>query len=159
MKPRAVFGLSVLLGLTSSSVAAVVLVWPVLHTLDSGTALLWLVAPHMFLRFIGLSFLVPGVVAAPAPEQWAVPAAYGDLVAGLLAIVATVALVEHAHWAGSAVWTFNIIGAADLLFAFLMGARVRLEPGSLGASYFIVTAIVPLLLASHALIFVILLGF
>ncbi|MGC2080851.1 MAG: hypothetical protein WA728_33515 [Xanthobacteraceae bacterium] len=58
-----------------------------------------------------------------------------------------------------AVWVFNIIGAADLLFAFFMGARVRLEPGSLGASYFIVTAIVPLLLASHVLIFVVLIWF
>lgn len=157
MSPRAAFGLSVLLGLTSSTVVSVVLVWPVLHTLDSRTALLWLVTPHMFLRFIGLSFLVPGVVATSVSKQWAVPAAYGDLVAGLLAIVATIGLAEHAGWAESAVWLFNVIGAADLLFAFFMGARLRLEPGSLGASYFIVTAIVPLLLASHALTFVVLL--
>jgi hypothetical protein len=157
--PRAVFGLNVLLGLTSSALVAVLLVWPMLHTLDSRTALLWLVTPHMFLRFIGLSFLIPGVVAASISKQWAVPAAYGDLIAGLLAIVATIGLAAHAGWAEFAVWVFNIIGAADLLFAFFMGARVRLEPGSLGASYFIVTAIVPLLLASHALIFVVLLRF
>lgn len=159
MNPRAIFGLSILLGLTSSALVAVLLVWPLLHMLDSRTALLWLVMPHLFLRFIGLSFLVPGVVAASLSKRWAVPAAYGDFIAGILAIVATIGLAERAGWAEFAVWVFNIVGAGDLLFAFFMGARVRLEPGSLGASYFIVTAIVPLLLASHALIFVVLLWF
>jgi hypothetical protein len=71
----------------------------VLHTLDSHSALLWLVTPHIFLRFSGLSFLVPGVVAASVPKQWSVSAACGDLVAGLLAIVATIGLAEHAGWA------------------------------------------------------------
>ena len=152
MSPRAVFGLSVLLGLVSSSVAAVLLVEPALRTLDSRTALLWLVAPHMFLRFIGLSFLVPGVVAGSLPAAWAVPAAYGDFVAGILAIIATVGLTRRSSWAGAAVWIFNLWGAADLVFAFVRGARVNLEPGSLGAGYYLVTAIVPLLLVSHALV-------
>ena len=43
-----------------------------------------------------------------------------------------------------------------VLFAFYKGARVRLEPGSLGAGFYIVTAIVPPLLVSHALIFMML---
>jgi len=114
MSPRAVFGLSVLLGLVSSSVAAVLLVEPALRTLDSRTALLWLVAPHMFLRFIGLSFLVPGVVSASLPKKWAAPAAYGDFVAGILAVVATIGLAERARWAAIAVWVFNFLGSADL---------------------------------------------
>ncbi|HKD23316.1 MAG TPA: hypothetical protein VKB71_14970 [Rhizomicrobium sp.] len=158
MSPRAVFGLSVLLGLISSSVAAALLVLPALRTLDARTALLWLVAPHMFLRFIGLSFLVPGVVSASLPRAWAAPAAYGDLAAGLLAIVATIALAASAGWAIAAVWIFNVVGAADLLYAFYRGARVRLDPGSLGAAFYIVTAIVPLLLVTHALVFVLLTG-
>lgn len=110
----------------------------------------------MFFRFIGLSFLVPGVVSASLPKKRAAPAAYGDLIAGIFAVVATVALAERAGWAEVAVWGFNVVGAADLLFAFFKGAQVRLEPGSLGASYFIVTAIVPNLLVSHALVFIVL---
>jgi len=43
----------------------------------------------MFLRFIGLSFLVPGVVSNSLPRAWAMPAGYGDFVAGILAIIAT----------------------------------------------------------------------
>lgn len=156
MKPRAVFGLSVLLSLVSSAVAGALLVWPALRSLDAHTALLWLVAPHMFLRFIGLSFLVPGVVSASLSEQWAAPAAIGDLAAGILAIIATAALAEGATWAIAAVWVFNIVGAVDLLYAFYRGARVRLDAGSLGAAFYIVTAIVPPLLVTHALIFVLL---
>jgi len=154
---RAAFGLSILMSLVSSTVIAVVLAWPWLRAGDGRHALIWLVMPHMFLRFIGISFLVPGVVSESLPKTWAAPAGYGDFLAGILAIIATVAMAETAAWAMPAVWVFNIWGTTDLLFAFYKGARVRLEPGSLGAAFYIVTAIVPPLLVSHALIFALLL--
>jgi hypothetical protein len=37
------------------------------------------------------------------------------------------------------VWVFNLWGSADLLCAFYQGNQVGLEPGQLGAAYFIVT--------------------
>jgi len=157
MNPRAVFGLSTLMSLVSSIVLAVLFVWPWVGTTSSEHALICLVAPHMLLRFLGLSFLAPGVVATALPKAWAVPAAYGDFFAGMLAMIATVALARTVPWAGVAVWVFNVWGAADLLFAFYKGARVNLDPGSLGAAYYIVTSIVPPLLVSHALIFGVLL--
>ena len=157
MNARAAFGLSILMSLLSSIVVAILFAWPWLRASDYHQALIWLVAPHMFLRFIGISFFVSGVVSGSLPRAWAAPAGYGDFVAGLLAIIATIALAETAAWAILAVWIFNLWGAADLLFAFYKGARVRLEPGSLGAAFYIVTAIVPPLLVSHALIFMLLL--
>jgi hypothetical protein len=156
MNPRATFGLSVLMNLVSSIMVAALFAWPWLRTINSEQALIWLVAPHMFLRFIGLSFLVPGVVSGSLPKAWANPAGYGDFVAGILAIIATAALALGASWAIAAVWIFNVWGAADLLFAFYKGARVNLEPGALGAAFYIVTSLVPMLLVSHALIFVLL---
>ena len=153
MNPRADFGLSILSSLLSCIVVAALFAWPRLRTASSERALTWLVAPHMFLRFIGLSFLVSGVVSESLPKAWAVPAGYGDFVAGILAIIATVALAKASTWAIAAVWAFNIWGAADLLFAFYKGASVALEPGSLGAGFYLVTAVVPPLLVSHALIF------
>lgn len=153
MNPRVIFGIATVMTLISSIVLAALFVWPWLRTRRHEQGLILLVAPHMFLRFIGLSFLVPGVVSGSLPKAWALPAAYGDFVAGILAIFATVALARAASWATAAVWLFNIWGAADLLFAFYQGASVQLEPGSLGAGYYIVTAIVPPLLVSHALIF------
>jgi len=156
MNARAAFGLSILMSLISSAVVALLFVWPWISVSNKEQALIWLVVPHLFLRFIGISFFVPGVVSGALPKAWSVPAGYGDLIAGTLAIIATLALVETSGWAIEAVWVFNIWGAADLLFAFYRGAKVRLDPGSLGAAFYIVTAIVPPLLVSHALIFALL---
>jgi hypothetical protein len=157
MNPRAIFGISTLMSLLASVVAATLFAWPWLRDAHRQQSLLWLVAPHMFLRFIGLSFLIPGVVSLSLPKAWAVPAAYGDFVAGILAIIATAALAHMAAWAMAAVWIFNVWGAADLLFAFYQGQRINLDPGSLGAGFYIVTAVVPPLLVSHGLIFILLL--
>ena len=153
MDPRATFGISVLMSFVSSVVIAKLYVWPWLRTMNRNDSLIRLVAPHMFLRFIGLSFLVPGVVSPRLPAAFAVPAGYGDFVAGVLAVIATVALSRRAAWGNVVVWLFNIWGAADLLFAFYQGARAQLDPGTLGAAFFIVTTIVPPLLVTHALIF------
>ena len=49
-------------------------------------ALFWLTLPHAF-RHVGMVFLVPGVVARPLPEAFAIPAAYGDLLTGVLALI------------------------------------------------------------------------
>jgi hypothetical protein len=72
-----------------------------------------LVMPHLFLRFIGLSFVVPGVVAPALPGAFAVPAAFGDFGAGMQAVFAPLALARQRSWAIPAAWLFNIWGAAD----------------------------------------------
>jgi hypothetical protein len=150
MKDLAIFGISTLASLVSSVIAGFYL-WPRLRAMER--ALVLLVAPHMFLRFIGLSFLMPGVVSPSLPSALAIPTAYGDLVAGILAVVTTVALLQRLPWAIAAVWVFNVWGAADFLFAFYQGLRIQLHPGDLGAAFFIPTAFVPPLLVTHALIF------
>jgi hypothetical protein len=56
------------------------------------------------------------------------------------------------------VWVFNLWGTADLLYAFYQGLfGVRINPGLLGAAFFIPTAVVPILLITHGLVFRILL--
>jgi len=153
MDVRAIFGLSALLSLVSSVVIGRLYVWPWLRTRDRNQALVPLVAPHMFLRFIGLSFLVPGVVSPALPAAFAVPAAYGELVAGILAVIATIALAKRLPWAIGAVWVFNVWGAADLLFGFYEGPHAGIQPEMLGAAFYLPTAIVPLLLMTHFLTF------
>ena len=153
MNVFALFGISTLMSLVSSGVIAQLYAWPRLRTMNRDQALLVLVAPHLFLRFIGLSFLVPGVVSPSLPAAFAVPAAYGDFVAGIFAVTATLALSQRASWAMALVWLFNSWGAADLLFAIVQGLRVQIDPGALGAAFFIPTAVVPPLLVTHALIF------
>jgi hypothetical protein len=97
---------------------------------------------------------VKGVVAPELPAAFAVPAAYGDLIAALLALVALAAL--RSTGGIPVVWAFNLWGTADLLYAFYQGNASGLVPGMLQATYFIPTFIVPLLLITHVLVFLIL---
>jgi hypothetical protein len=156
MNVNALFGLSALMSLVASCLVAKLYIWPRLGRMDRYSALALLVSPHLFLRFIGVSFLIPGVVSPSLPAAFAVPAAYGDLVAGTLAIVATIALARHSSWATPLVWTFNVWGAADLLFAGFQGQRLQIDPGAFGAAFYIPTAVVPPLLVTHGLIFLVL---
>ena len=109
---------------------------------------------HSF-RFVGLAFLVTGIVSPDLSAEWARPAAYGDFIAAVLALLALGALPSRSGIALA--WIFSVWGSADLLYAFYQGNRVGLEPGQLGAAYFILTVLVPLLLVTHAVVFRILL--
>jgi len=150
------FGISVAFSLTVWGAVVWHYIWPALrelHTVESFKPILLLNA----FRFLGLAFVVPGVVSPELPASFAQPVAYGDFVTAILALLA---LANLGTRAGTAIaWLFNTFGMADLLFAFYLGSRISLPdtPGLLGAGYFIVTAYVPLLLIAHGLAFRILL--
>jgi hypothetical protein len=153
MGSDALFGLSILMSFLAFGIVTKVFVWPRLRGMRETDALLPLVMPHTF-RFVGLSFLIPGVVSPSLSPTFAVPAAYGDLVAAVLADVATLTLAARSPWAIPIVWVFNVWGTVDLLHAVYQGQiGVRIDPGSLGATFFIPTVVVPLLLVTHGLIF------
>ena len=120
MTPPAVFGLSVLMSFVAFGIVTRLYIWPRLRSISREDALVALTVPHTF-RFVGLSFLVPGVVSPSLPSAFAAPAAYGDLVAAILAIIAIGALSAHAVWAIAIVWLFNVWGTADLLNAIYQG--------------------------------------
>jgi len=148
--PQALFGLSVALGFLAWGIVAARYLWPYLRTQPRADALRPLLILHSF-RFIGLAFLIPGVVAPDLSAAFARPAAYGDLVAAVLALLALAFL--RSRWGMPLVWVFNLWGTADLLYAFYQGNSVGFAPGQLGATYFIPTVIVPLLLITHGLMF------
>src|SRR5437899_1976206 len=133
MDMQAVFGLSILMSFVAFGLVTKLYIWPRLRNLDRNDALLPLVLPHTF-RFVGLGFLVPGVVSPSLSSAFAVPAAYGDLVAAILAMIAALALSIRAFWAISIAWVFNVWGTADLLYAFYQAQiGIGIGPGSLGA--------------------------
>ena len=153
MDSKAIIGISVVLGFVAFGRVAQLFIWPRLREMRREDALQVLVAPHMF-RYVGLSFLMPGVVTPTMPASFANPAAYGDLVATLLAIVATMALSARSSWALAVVWLLNIEGTVDLLFAYYQGViGVGLAPGVMGAAFYIPTVFVPLLLVTHFMMF------
>jgi hypothetical protein len=109
---------------------------------------------HSF-RFERLAFLVPGVVSPDLPASFAHAAAYGDFAAAILALLS---LASLSSGVGIVIaWIFNIWGSVDLLNAFYQGNAAGLMAGQLGATFFIPTLVVPMLLVTHALAFRILL--
>jgi len=149
--PQAFFGTGVALSFLVWGIIAARYVWPVLRGQARAQALRPLLLLHSF-RFIGLAFLVPGVVSPDLPGAFARPAAYGDLVAAVLALLALAGLQSRLGIV--LVWVFNLWGSADLLYAFYQGLiGVRFKVGQLGAAYFIPTVVVPLLLITHGLVF------
>jgi len=157
MTSEALFGLSVLLSFVAFGIVTKLYIWPHLRAMGREEALLILAMPHLF-RFVGLSFLVPGVVSSSLSPDFARPVAYGDLGATLLAIAAVLALSARVSWALPIVWVFNLWGAIDLLNAIYQGQiGVHIGPGSLGAAFYIPTVLVPPLLVTHALMFFLLL--
>jgi hypothetical protein len=149
------FVASVVFGLAAWGAVFVHHVWPRIREQPLSAAARPFLYVHLF-RYVGLAFIVPGVVAPGLPAAFAQPAAYGDLVAMALAWIALMA--GAGRYARLALWTFNVWGAADLLFAYYQGAvGVGIDTASLGAAWFIPTVAVPFLLWTHVVMFAVLL--
>ena len=154
MSPQPWFFVSIAFSLIAWGIVATQYVWPELRNRPRAEALRPLLVLHSF-RFLGLAFLVPGVVSPYLPSAFARPAAFGDIIAAILALVSLLLLARR----GGIViaWIFNLWGSADLVNAFYQANHAGVSAGQLGAAYFIPTFIVPLLLITHGLAFRILL--
>ncbi len=148
MDPLAIFGLQLVLSVIVYALIAKWYVTPWLAEKPIHQALIPLIIPHAF-RHIGLTFFVPGVVAQPLPSFFADTAAYGDLISALLALLSLVALRGGWGLALPFVWLFNTVGTVDLLNALRHADAVP----NLGATWYIPTFLVPLLLVTHFMIF------
>jgi hypothetical protein len=154
MQSQIAFFLSIAFSLIAWGIVAARYFWPELRVRQRAEALRPLLIFHSF-RFVGLAFLVPGVVSPDLPSSFAHAAAYGDLIAAILALMSLMSLPGAAGIVIA--WIFNVWGTADLFNAFYQANHAGLMPGQLGATYFIPTLIVPLLLITHGLGFRILL--
>ncbi len=148
MDPLAIFGLQLVLSVIVYALIAKWYVTPWLAEKPIHQAFIPLIIPHAF-RHIGLTFFVPGVVAQPLPSFFADTAAYGDLISALLALLSLVALRGGWGLALPFVWLFNTVGTVDLLNALRHADAVP----NLGATWYIPTFLVPLLLVTHFMIF------
>ena len=148
------FFVSIAFSLIAWGIVAARYIWPELRGQPRAEALRPLLILHSF-RFIGLAFLVPGVVSPDLPPAFAHSAAYGDIIAAILALFSLLLLPRAAGVAVA--WIFSIWGSADILNAFYQANHAGLLAGQLGAAFFLPTLIVPLLLITHGVSFRILL--
>ena len=136
-------------------VAAKLYVLPKLHDFEPRTILLPILLLHS-LRHLGLMFLAPGATYPGIPPQFTHPAAFGDLLAAVLAMIAIPAVATRARSAKLLVWLFNIEGSLDLLVAITL-ATVHDASPFMGPAYWIPAFWVPALLVTHYLTFLVLL--
>jgi hypothetical protein len=101
-------------------------------------------------------FLTPGATYTGIPAQFAYPAAFGDLLAAVLALAAIPAVVMRARQAKLLVWLFNIVGSLDLLVAIVLATAYDASV-FMGAAYWIPAFWVPALLVTHYITFIVLL--
>ena len=122
-------------------IAARLYLLPRLHACEPRDVLLPILLLHA-LRHLGLMFLASGAVYPGIPAQFAVPAALGDLLAAVLAVIAIPAVATRARSAKALVWLFNLEGSLDLAAAIALATLARrgavhgtriLDSGVLGA--------------------------
>src|SRR5262245_21671311 len=154
MLPQLAFFGSIAFSMIAWGIVTARYIWPHLRLRQRSAALRPLLILHSF-RFIGLAFLVPGVVSPDLPRTFATSAAFGDITAATLALLSLLSL--RSAPGVLIVWIFNVWGSLDLVNAFYEANATGLSPGQLGATYFIPTLIVPLLLVTHGLAFRVLL--
>jgi hypothetical protein len=135
-------------------IAARIYILPRLHELSARSVLLPILLLHA-LRHLGLMFLSPGGVYPGLPSEFANPAAYGDLVTAVLAVVAIPAVATNAGIGKPLVWVFNVWGSLDLAAAIAL-ATIHGAAPYMGPAYWIPAFWVPALLVTHYVTFLVL---
>jgi hypothetical protein len=136
-------------------VAAKLYVLPKLQNYEARTLLLPILLLHS-LRHLGLMFLTSGATYPGIPPQFTYPAAYGDLLTAVLAMIAIPAVAMRARSAKLLVWLFSVVGLLDLIDAITLATIYDAAP-FMGPAYWIPAFWVPALLVTHYLAFLILL--
>jgi hypothetical protein len=136
------------------AIAAKLYLLPMLPRLEPRSVVLPILLLHA-MRHLGLMFLASGAVFSGLPVRFAKPAAYGDLLAAILALVALCAVVRRSSRARPLVGLFNVVGTIDLITAIVLATIYRAAP-YMGPAYWIPAFWVPALLVTHYVVFVLL---
>jgi hypothetical protein len=149
MSPQIVFLTHLILGFIPWLLCFGAYIWPRLKAMDHRDAQWAIAALHGF-RFLGLAFLLPGVVGPNLPVGFATFAAYGNFATGTLAMLALLAVrVRALFWLF--VVAFNLVGVADIAVDFYDSIQVDLPAvaGELGAMYAFLIIYMPLQMITH----------
>jgi hypothetical protein len=160
MSTESIFQTHLILGYVAWLLCFGAYILPWVKSMDRVKAHRAIATLHSF-RFFRLVFLLPGVVGPTLPASFATFAtfaAYGDLAAGLLAMLALVTVrIRPVFW--QFVVAFNLVGMGDLILDYYHAIQAGLpaQAGELGVAYAIPIIYVPLLMISHVFAFYLLL--
>lgn len=130
------------------------LVKPRLPQLQPGMVLIPILLLHS-LRHLGLMFLTTGVASPAMPQQFAVPAAAGDFLTAVLAMMAAFLIQRKSTWAVPMTWLFSVVGIADFAMAVVL-SRLYNAADFMGGSYWIPSFWVPMLIVGHIIVITVL---
>jgi hypothetical protein len=153
MAPIVLFGIQFTFCLAAYALLAWWYVAPRLSRLPRELALVPLVWVHAF-RIVGGTILAPGSVDAAVPLEFRTMIGYGDMVTGILALLALIALRLRLPYAIALVWICLAVGLLDTVNAIIQSMRFSVFTHGLGFNWVIVTTYVPALLVSSVLIFI-----
>jgi hypothetical protein len=151
-----IFWLQLVLSLIVCAIVTKWYVWPSLRRFSRNSALVPLLFVHVF-RYVGMTLLVTGMVDSKLPREFVASAAYGDLVAAALALTSIVVLRINWRFAVPLVWVANTWGFLDLLNGVRGLVQLNVPSFNLGNVWYIYTFYAPVVIASHLMIFAILL--
>jgi hypothetical protein len=146
--------LNLVLNTVIFAIAARLYLLPRLPDLEARAVALPILLLHAS-RHLGLMFLAPGAVLPGVPAQFAYPAAFGDLLAAVLALIALPAVVRRSRMARPLVGLFNVAGSIDLASAIALANAYDAAP-LMGPAYWIPAFWVPALIVTHYVMFVLL---
>ncbi len=156
MSPFIIGNIQFTLSLIVYAFIAVWYVHPALRDVDWRKATVPLLLVHAF-RYGPLTLLMPGQVGQDVPLDVARTIAYGDLLSGILAIVAACAVWYRLAFARTLVWVFTIIGFGDVVVASVRGIGAGLLDMDMGFNLYILNFYVPALIVTHIMIVTLLL--
>jgi hypothetical protein len=157
MSPETLFRIHLVFGYVAWLLCFGVYIWPRLKSMDRIEAHRAIATLHSF-RFFGLVFMLPGVVGANMPADFATFAAYADFATGILAMLALMTIrIRPLFWLF--VLAFNLVGAVDIIIDYYHATQLDLpaRAGEFGAVYAIPIIYVPLLMITHIAAFYLLL--
>jgi len=156
MNNVAIFWLQLFTSVFVCAIVAVWYVWPSLTKLPRNSAPIPLIFVHVF-RYVGMTLLVTGMVDPRLPRDFLSSAAYGDLIAAALALASIFALRSNWRVAVALVWVFNTWGFVDLLNGVRGLLQLNVPSFNLATFWYVYTFYAPVVMASHLMIFWILL--
>jgi hypothetical protein len=147
-----IFWMQLLLSCVVCAIVAVWYVWPYLTKLPRNSALIPLLFVHVP-RYVGMTLLVTGMIDPKLPREFLSGAAYGDLLAAALALASIFALRSNWRFAVPLVGVANTWGFVDLLNGVRGVLQLNVPTFNLSTIWYIYTFYAPLVIASHLMIF------